>query len=141
MSCEDYVNAEGVTASATSQNNGGSGADKAIDDDIMSRWESKKELIPEFNYRSGVSRNIKQISIVWENASASDYTIEVSEDGENFTTVAVIESMGAKQNRADTIVLSKMAKGRYVRINGTAEQQIMDIQFMTWQSMVQKTQK
>lgn len=121
VSCEDYVSAPGVTAAASSEINANSGADKAIDDNISTRWESVHAVDPQnLIIDLGITRNIKQIGIVWETASASYYTIEVSADGVNYTPVATIEDASGKQNRYDTILLSKMATGRYVKINGTS---------------------
>ena len=120
VTCEDYVNGTGVTASASSQENQNSGAEKAIDNDITSRWESKQKIDPQsLIIDLGTSHNIKQISIIWESAGAADYTVEVSEDGQKYTTVASLSEMSSVQNRLDEIVLSKMAKGRYIKINGT----------------------
>lgn len=121
VTCDDYVKENGVTATATSEFNAGSGADKAIDENIKTRWESVHNVDPQsLTIDLGVSRSIKQVSIAWENASASNYSIELSEDGVNYTTIALAESMSSKQNREDTIKLTTMAKGRYVKINGTS---------------------
>lgn len=68
----------------------------------------------------GDVRNIKQVGIVWETAAAKDYTVEVSDDGVNYLTAAVVEDAGDGSRRCDTISLNKTVKGRYVKINGTA---------------------
>ena len=68
----------------------------------------------------GTFCNIKQVNIIWEDAGASEYYIEVSTDGENYTKIAEAEGMGRQQNRNDTIILSNMSNARYVRIVGTA---------------------
>lgn len=68
----------------------------------------------------GTFCNIKQVSIIWEDAGVSEYYIEVSTDGENYTKIAEAEGMGRQQNRNDTIILSNMSNARYVRIVGTA---------------------
>ena len=118
VTCEDYVNADGVTATATSANNANSDGDKAIDGDITSRWESKHGNEPQsLTIDLGQIRNIKQIGIIWEAASAKDYKIEVSSDGVNFTQAALVEDGNGDQNRFDTIKLKEMVEARYVRIN------------------------
>ena len=63
-------------------------------------------------------RTIKKIDIIWEAASAKRYTLEVSEDGENYQTVADIEGGSGIQNRLDEILLKEMVRGRYVKMNG-----------------------
>lgn len=115
----DCVNKPGVTAVASTKNGNNSDADKAIDEDIKSRWESKHGEDPQFlTIDLGQVKNIKQIGIVWETASAKTYTIDVSIDGISWTTVALVEDGKSTQNRFDCTTLKNMAQGRYVRING-----------------------
>ena len=64
----------------------------------------------------GTVYNIKQVNIIWEDAGASEYYIEVSTDGENCGS----RGMGRQQNRNDAIILFIMSNARYVRIVGTA---------------------
>lgn len=117
--CEDYVKAEGVTATASSANAANSDGDKAIDEDITSRWESKHNIDPQtLTIDLGQIRNIKQVGIIWEAASAENYKIEVSNDGVNFTQVALVEDGNGNQNRFDTIKLKKMVQAQYVRVYG-----------------------
>lgn len=119
VECTDYVNQNGVTATATSKNGDGAGAEKAIDGDINSRWESVHKSDPQsITVDLGTVRNIKQLQIIWEDASAAKYTIDVSNDGNNFTTVATLDNSKKGQNRYDTITLKEMTSGRYVRITG-----------------------
>ena len=119
VSCEDYVKADGVTAEASSEQSQSSDASKAIDEDVESRWESKHGEDPQtLTIDLGQIRNIKQIGIIWEAASARDYKIEVSSDGTNFTQAALVEGGNGNQNRFDTVRLKKMVQGQYVRING-----------------------
>ena len=68
----------------------------------------------------GTVCNIKQVNIIWEDAGASEYYIEVSTDGENYTKIAEAEGMGRQQNRNGAIILFNMSNARYVRIVGTA---------------------
>lgn len=118
---EDYANGEGVVVTASSEANDLNVARNIIDSDIESRWESEQGIDSQSVIIDlGAIRNIKQLEIVWDSASAKDYTVEVSEDGVNYTTVATIENGTSTQNRLDTIVLAQMAVGRYVKVNGTA---------------------
>ncbi len=67
----------------------------------------------------GTVCNIKQVNIIWEDAGTSEYYIEVSTDGENYTKIAEAEGMGRQQNRNGAIILFNMSNARYVRIVGT----------------------
>lgn len=119
VTCTDYVKANGVTATASSQI-GGNTADKAIDDNYNSRWESEHGKDPQnLIIDLGRLRNIKQVDIIWENAAAKDYTIQISTDGQNYTTVATIEDV-SNGGRYDSTSFKTMQKARYVKINGTA---------------------
>ena len=68
----------------------------------------------------GTVCNIKQVNIIWEDAGTSEYYIEVSTDGENYTKIAEAEGMGRQQNRNGAIILFNMSNARYVKIVGTA---------------------
>lgn len=119
VTCTDYVKANGVTATASSQI-GGNTADKAIDDNYNSRWESEHGKDPQnLIIDLGQVRNIKQVDIIWEKAAAKDYTIQISTDGQNYTTVATIEDV-SNGGRYDSTSFKTMQKARYVKINGTA---------------------
>lgn len=113
---EDYANQSEVTVSASSGQNS---AQNIIDNDISSRWESEHGKDPQtITIDLGQIRTIKKIDIIWEAASAKRYTLEVSEDGENYQTVADIEGGSGIQNRLDEILLKEMVRGRYVKMNG-----------------------
>lgn len=120
--CNNYIIEDGVSVSASSIV-GNHNAEKAIDGtlDNDSRWESTHGVDPQtFTIDLGSVKNVKQISILWENAAASDYKIEVSTDGVNYTEVAVAEGLGARQRRDDTILLSNLTSAQYIKITGTA---------------------
>lgn len=118
--CEDYIKKPGVTANASSNINNNSAADKAIDESMTTRWESQHGVDPvSFVIDFGTIRNIKQVNIIWENAGASDYTVEVSENGTDYKTVATIEGKNAIEKRLDIVTLKTMVSAKYVKINCT----------------------
>lgn len=120
VTCEDYLMSPEVTVSATSEQGNGS-AENAIDNDVKSRWESNHGIDPQtFIIDLGRVKNIKQFNILWEDASAKNYHIQVSTDGKEYVTVAEAEEMGKYQNRCDTITLNQMTTARYIKIIGTA---------------------
>lgn len=114
---EDFLNKSGVTVNASSTINSDSSADKAIDNDIGTRWESVWQDDTSFTIDLGQVINIKQMNIIWETASAKQYTIEVSTDGQSYTSIAKQSSGASYDYRNDTILLNEMVSGRYIKIN------------------------
>ncbi|MBE5959431.1 MAG: hypothetical protein E7254_11295 [Lachnospiraceae bacterium] len=111
-----------ASISATSSINDNSGPDKAIDEKIDSRWESVQGVDPQavvLDFKE--TKSIKKVDIVWETASAKNYTVEVSDDGVNYTKVADIRGGSATQNRYDSIVFDSDIEvvGRYLKIYGS----------------------
>lgn len=121
ISCDNYINADGVSVTASSDNGNAAKAEFAIDGQIGTRWESKHKIDPQtITIDLGTSRNIKRINVLWENAGAKDYNIEVSADGTTWTNIADIEGVSGMQNRNDTIVLKNLVNAQYIKITGTA---------------------
>lgn len=86
----------------------------AVDGNIDSRWESAFEDDAYIYVDLGRNYRLDTVNLIWEAAYGSAYTIDVSEDGENWTTVYT-ETAG--DGGTDTIGL-KGVTGRYVRMNG-----------------------
>ena len=63
---------------------------------------------------------MKKVAINWEAANARDYIIELSTDGNNYTTAADIRDATSENNRLDEIVFNNEKTARYIRITGTA---------------------
>ncbi len=115
---EDLITRNGVSVTASSEL-GNNKATGAIDNSISSRWESVQKVDPQsITIDFGETRNIKQVDIVWEGASAAQYSVDVSEDGVNYESVATVSS--SRGARWDCIRFSKMQSARYVKINGTS---------------------
>lgn len=80
------------------------------------RWESEwsdnqwATVDLEKNY------NLKEIKLTWETASASDYTVQVSTDNSNWTTVQTVTN-GAQGAVLDVKSVNKTA--RYIKVNMT----------------------
>ena len=105
VQCTNYVRKDGVTATASTENGNGGKASNAIDNVKNTRWESKHSSDDEYiTVDLGSEKSIKQLQILWEDASASDYTVEVSNDGQNFTSVATVSGASRINNRLDTIM-------------------------------------
>lgn len=115
----DYTDYDGVTASASS-NEGA--VNSAFDNNVGTGWQAanddKDNQFIVINL--GAVRNINQIEAIWENASAKDYTIEISSDGTNYEQVAAINNAAAGNNRHDTISFAESITGQYVKVRATA---------------------
>ncbi len=109
------------TSLATSRSSvaGTNTADKAIDNNTGTRWESAFSDPQWMQVDLGASKYISRVRIDWETASAKDYAVQVSADGAAWTTVATRANMVTGNHRIDNIT-GLTATGRYVRINGTA---------------------
>lgn len=83
-----YVISKGRPVYASSQNGDGSGPEKAVDDDITTRWQAAQSDKDEWFYVDlGKKTDIDHIYIQWEAAYAKRYEIQLSDDEENWTTV------------------------------------------------------
>jgi hypothetical protein len=90
-------------------------ASAAFDGDMGTRWSSAASD-PQFIYADlGTVYNLCNVTLHWEAAYASDFTIDVSQDAAAWTTMATITGNTSTTN---TIPVSGLA--RYVRMSGSA---------------------
>ena len=103
-------------ASASSQIGDGSGAEKAVDGDSKnSRWESVWKSDDE-NLTVDLENTyyINKVVVYWENARASEYDLQVSLDGQQWTTVKTVKDSPVG---GETVEFATV-QARYVRIQG-----------------------
>ncbi len=115
----DYTDYDGVTATASS-NEGA--VNNAFDNNVATGWQAEQND-KDNQYiviNLGAVRNINQIEAIWENASAKDYTVEISADGTNYEEVASIKDAAAGNNRHDTISFAEAVTGQYIKVRATA---------------------
>ncbi|WP_210415845.1 discoidin domain-containing protein [Humibacter ginsenosidimutans] len=120
---------QGKTATASSSN-GGNTADKAVDGDLGTRWEADWGTDttvdadhPEWlQVDLGSSADIGSVTLVWETADASAYTVQTSDDASNWTTIdTVTDASGISWSGSQgTQTLTGTGHGRYVRVLMTA---------------------
>jgi PKD repeat protein len=103
------------TASASSLENDGLPASNGVDGSYGSRWSSAFEDPQWFQVDMGALYVINRTILFWEAAAGKVYDIQVSTDGESWTTVAVITGGNGGE---DDIVFSDIS-ARYVRMYGT----------------------
>jgi endoglucanase Acf2 len=88
---------------------------KAVDGDVSTRWESVHRVDPQWiSIDLEKTYDLRKVVIKWEAARAKEYSIEVSEDGENWKQVYFNNN-----GTGNTDTVSITASGRYVKIVGT----------------------
>lgn len=76
------------TATASSVQNGGLGPQYAIDGSLSTRWSSAPGVDPSWiEIDLGSVQTFDKVVLAWENAYASQYDIQVSNDNQNWTSV------------------------------------------------------
>jgi hypothetical protein len=120
-------------ATASSIEGAGTPAPSAVDGRADTRWASAwsdpQWLQVDLEKRSTLSR----VELDWEAAYASSFQIQVSDNGDSWTTIQTTESgTGGKQ------VLDVAGTGRYVRMYGT--QRATGYGFSLWEFRVYGTQ-
>jgi endoglucanase Acf2 len=109
----DQMNlALGKPASASSEVAGNS-ANDAVDGNMKSRWESEHADPQWFMVDLQKSYRLNKVIINWENARASAYNIELSEDGSRWQSAYSTDNAKGKR---DEIAISGVS-ARYVRLN------------------------
>jgi hypothetical protein len=100
-------------ATASSLENAGFPASNAFDGNMGTRWSSAFSD-PQFIYVDlGAVNSLCQVSLFWENAYASAFNIDISNDAATWTTVASITGNTSMNN-----VFSISGSARYVRMYG-----------------------
>ena len=109
---------QGKPATASSLESSSLPASAAFDGNLTStRWASKEGVDPQWlQVDLGTSASISHVKLTWEAAYAKSYTIQVSADGQAWTTVYSTTT----GNGATDDLTSLSGTGRYVRMNGTA---------------------
>ncbi|HTM43918.1 MAG TPA: PQQ-dependent sugar dehydrogenase [Polyangiaceae bacterium] len=107
-----------ANATSSSNENGGTPATGAIDGNGGTRWASAFSD-PQWIYVDlGAKKWVNRVSIDWENASAKDYRIEISDDAASWNTLITKTAMPAGARTDDLTGLA--GAGRFVRMYGTA---------------------
>jgi hypothetical protein len=106
-------------ATASSVEKPGTEPGKAVDGDPTTRWASAFSDPQWIQVDLGATYTISGVALVWEAASAKNYTIDVSATGSGgWATIATKTNMPAGA-RTDNIT-GLAGSGRYIRMYGTA---------------------
>ncbi|MET9399935.1 discoidin domain-containing protein [Kitasatospora sp. NPDC002965] len=113
----DPLISQGKPATASSTEGSSYAAGKAFDGSATTRWASVEGKDPQWlQVDLGGNAGVGRVKLSWEAAYAKAYRLEVSSDGVTWTTVA--EEKAGNGGTDEWTGLA--AKGRYVRIYGTA---------------------
>lgn len=109
----------GKPATASSAQAGGGDcpctAGGAVDGNLTTRWASDWSDPQWLRVDLGTRTSFRHVQLVWETSYAKAYTVQTSDDGQNWTTVrSVTDGNGGVDD------LDVTGTGRYVRVNGTA---------------------
>ena len=104
----------GKPAVATSQENGGVPVADAFDGDLTTRWGSQWTDDQSITVDLKAVYEINRVVLYWEAARASEYLIEVSEDGVHWITVKDVTDVPAGKDEQ----MLTAVPARYVRIQG-----------------------
>ncbi|MBW3129676.1 glycosyl hydrolase [Hymenobacter profundi] len=104
-----------VAAVASSSENSGTTAAKAIDGNLTSRWASAFADPQYLQLDLGTVKDISRVKINWEAAYGKDYQLQTSLDGSSWTAIhSVINGDGGIDD-----ITGLAGRGRYLRIYGT----------------------
>lgn len=87
----------------------------AVDGKNDTRWASDWSDPQWLRVDLGTSRAFRHVQLVWETSYAKAYTIQTSDDGQNWRTVREVTDGNGGVDDFDV-----SGTGRYVRVNGTA---------------------
>lgn len=112
----DLVNPISCSATASTVENAATPASNVCDTDPASRWSSEFADPQWVRVDLQSLHYIARVALEWETAYATQYQIQVSNDGANWTSV---HTESASDGGADVVDITD-ATGRYVRVYGTA---------------------
>lgn len=105
-------------AVATSKENDGTDAGKAVDGDMGSRWASAWTAGQDFTVDLQGIYEINKVVVYWENARAKEYDLQVSTDGVEWT---VVRNVTNSPTGGETVTFAGIP-ARYVRMHGISRE-------------------
>lgn len=88
----------------------------AVDGDTISAWTSLASDPQWINVDLGLIKDLSRVRLRWNTNYASSYTIQISPDGTNWTSV-----FSANNDIGGTEDILVSGRGRYVQVNGTQQ--------------------
>ncbi len=109
----DTLLSEGKTATASSIEGDYWAASRAVDGDLKTRWSSAFSDPQWLQVDLGSNATITKVVLDWETAYGKSFSIETSNNGEDWTPIYT-----TKNGKGGTDTLDVTGKGRYVRLDG-----------------------
>ena len=103
-------------ATASGAEGDGTAASKAVDGDLTTRWSSRFQDNEWIAVDLEDCYRLKTVRLIWEAAYATSYDVQVSGDGENYTTVKSVTDAKGGTQEVDIRQNGQPVEGRYVRI-------------------------
>ncbi|MEA3346750.1 MAG: discoidin domain-containing protein, partial [Candidatus Auribacterota bacterium] len=102
-------------SSVQGDNDKEAGPDKAVDGSMDTRWSSGQRKNPQWIVLDfGKIKNFSKIILHWENAYATAYKVQVSNDAKNWETIYT-----ESNSDGGTDIIKVQSRARYMRIFGT----------------------
>ncbi|WP_338403893.1 DUF1996 domain-containing protein [Cellulosimicrobium arenosum] len=105
---------QGALTAASSSESGGLGPRFAVDGDRSTRWASQPGDDQWLRVDLGESHDLERIDLDWEAAYGKAFTLQVSDDGQTWSTVATVTDGNGSDQSYDVDT-----SGRYVQLVGT----------------------
>jgi hypothetical protein len=115
---QDVNLAQGKPVVASSSSGAAFSPEKAVDGKQSTRWSSQNSDPQWIRVDLGASTAVARVVLSWNEASAKDYRVEISNNDTTWSTIARRTNMAAGARVDDLKGLS--AQGRYVRVYGSA---------------------
>lgn len=113
----DQVNlALGKPATASGAEGDGTSATKAVDGNLETRWSSRFQDNEWIAVDLGDCYRLKSVRLIWEAAYATSYDIQVSDDGEQYTTVKTVTGATGGTQTVDIRRNGQPVEARYMRV-------------------------
>ncbi|WP_410813727.1 discoidin domain-containing protein [Micromonospora sp. 067-2] len=108
--------ARGRDATASSSENDSNGPGRVVDGDGKTRWASAAEDNQWIQVDLGAAADFDRVTIVWEQAYALDYRVQVSTDGGSWADVTSVSNDTPLGSRATQVETFASQTARYLRI-------------------------
>jgi len=113
----DQVNlALGKPATASGAEGDGTSAAKAVDGNLTTRWSSRFQDNEWIAVDLGTCYRLTTVRLLWEAAYATAYDIQLSDDGEQYTTAKSVTGAKGGTQEIDIRRGGEAVEARYVRI-------------------------
>ncbi|TFW30180.1 c-type cytochrome [Duganella callida] len=118
-----------VTSSAVE---GPNAAKLAVDGNLGTRWSSAADNGAWIQFDFGAKTQVGYMKLVWENAYGKEYKLQVSDDGQNFTTVRTVSNGAGGTEEFFNLGVN----ARYIRMQGVQRAtqygySLFEVQFKT----------